>query len=233
MMHVTLCLTIGRRPALLQQTLTSLLDLGDFAKVIAINDFRDRATNDMFMSLCPDGQLISLDKQLGHHGAVDFMYQHVTTPYVLHCEDDWFFDARLDIPRAMDLLKSNSKISQVCLRHISDFQFPDEIEQRLTSVNTTAASYFRLDSTHPQWHGYTFNPHIALLETWKTLGGFSQFKKERHISRQLREQGMFTAYIDPGSCVHIGDEQSVSNDLSAPSRMRLLRKKIKKMFFSR
>lgn len=231
MLPVTLCLTIGRRPELLRQTLTSLMGLCHFAKVIAINDFRDQETNDMFMSLCPEGQLISLDKQLGHHGAVDFMYQQVTTQYVLHCEDDWLFDARLDIQRAMDLLNSDSKISQVCLRDISDFQFPTEIELQLTSMKTAASQYFRLDSTHPQWHGYTFNPHIALLETWKNLGGFSRFKKERHISRHLRKQEMFTVYIDPGSCVHIGDELSVSNDLAKPNRMRLLRKKIKSIFF--
>ncbi len=177
------------------------------------------------MSLCSEGLLISLDKQLGHHGAIDFMYQQVTTQYVLHCEDDWLFDARLDIPRAIDLLNSDSKISQVCLRHISDFQLPFEIEQQLTSVNTTASHYFRLDRTHPQWHGYTFNPHITLLETWKNLSGFSQFKKERHISRHLRKQGLFTVYIEPGSCLHIGDEHSVSNGLVTTSRVRLLRKK--------
>lgn len=233
MLPVTLCLTIGRRPDLLRQTLTSLMGLDHFAKIIAINDFRDQETNDMFMSLCPEGQLISLDKQLGHHGAVDFMYQKVKTPYVLHCEDDWLFDVHLDIPRAIDLLNSDSNISQVCLRHISDFQFPKEIALQLTSAKTATSQYFRLDSTHPQWHGYTFNPHIALLETWKTLGGFSHFKKERHISRHLRKKGMFTAYIDPGSCVHIGDESSVSNDLAKPNRMRLLRKKIKSIFFGR
>ena len=142
MLPVTLCLTIGRRPELLRQTLTSLMAVGHFAKVIAINDFRDQETNDMFMSLCPEGLLISLDKQLGHHGAIDFMHQQVTTQYVLHCEDDWLFDARLDIPRAIDLLNSDSKISQVCLRHISDFQLPFEIEQQLTSVNTTASHFF-------------------------------------------------------------------------------------------
>ncbi len=42
MLPVTLCLTIGRRPELLRQTLTSLMGVGHFAKVIAINDFRDQ-----------------------------------------------------------------------------------------------------------------------------------------------------------------------------------------------
>lgn len=88
MNEITLCLTIGMRPELLRQTLQSLLNRLTFSHIIAINDFRDEATNRVFRGLCPQGQLISLKKQLGHHAAVDYMYQQVTTPYVMHCEDD-------------------------------------------------------------------------------------------------------------------------------------------------
>jgi hypothetical protein len=88
-----------------------------------------------------------------------------------------------------------------------------------------------LDSIHPQWHGYTFNPHVASLETWRTLGGFSQFQKERHISRYLRKHGKFTAYMEPGSCMHIGDNQSVSVIPSKTNGLRTLRKKLKSFFF--
>jgi hypothetical protein len=228
---ITLCLTIGRRPDLLKQTLNSLLDLDQFSKVIAINDFRDQDTNDMFMALCPKGQLISLDKQLGHHRAVDFMYQQVTTSHVLHCEDDWLFDARLYITKAMALLNSDTRFSQVCLRNIKDFRFAPEIEQQLVLEKTIHADFYRLDSIHPQWHGYTFNPHIASLETWRAIGGFSQFQKERHISRYLRKNGKFTAYMEPGSCMHIGDNQSVSVIPSKTSGLRTLRKKLKSFFF--
>jgi hypothetical protein len=71
---VDLCLTIGRRPTLLRQTLESLLPRANFKKIIAINDFRDEETNDVFKELCPNGILLNLDKQLGHHRAVDLMY---------------------------------------------------------------------------------------------------------------------------------------------------------------
>lgn len=230
MESVTLCLTIGKRPDLLKRTLESLLPRFEFEHVIAINDFRDAPTNEMFRSLCPNGQLISLDHQLGHHKAVDHMYGLITTPFVLHCEDDWIFDPSMNLGSAMDLLKSNPHISQVCLRKVTDFHLTEDDQKRVLECQDNGLNYHRLDSLHPQWHGYTFNPHLARLELWTQLGGFAQFKKERHISRHLRSKGRFTAYMNPGCCEHIGELQSVSPSASKPTGWRLWRKKLKQLF---
>jgi hypothetical protein len=227
---VTLCLTIGKRPDLLKRTLESLLSNVEFHHVIAINDFRDEATNEMFRRICPNGQLISLDRQLGHHKAVDHMYQFISTAYVVHCEDDWVFDPSIDLGRAMQLLNANGNISQVCLRKVDDFHLKENERTQVFECRENEIDYSRLDGLHPQWHGYTFNPHLAKLETWKQLGGFAQFKKERHISRYLRSKGRFTAYINPGYCEHIGELQSVSQNDASSSKLRLLRKKIKRFF---
>lgn len=227
---VTLCLTIGKRPDLLKRTLDSLVELCQFGHIIAINDFRDEDTNNMFRSLCPQGQLICLDHQMGHHKAVDFMYSQIKTPYVLHCEDDWLFDISIDFESAMRLLETDPRISQVCLRKIADFNLPETDRLKVLDVHDAIQPYFRMDSLHNQWHGYTFNPHLAKLDLWKNLGGFYKFDKERHISRHLRSQSRFTAYMNPGCCIHIGELQSVSPSALNPKGMRLLRKKIKSFF---
>lgn len=86
--EITLCLTIGNRPEPLEKTLMSLLPRIEFQHIIAINDFRDTPTNEMFLKMCPQGTLINLPKQVGHHQAVDAMYKLVKTKYVFHCEDD-------------------------------------------------------------------------------------------------------------------------------------------------
>jgi hypothetical protein len=227
---ITLCLTIGNRPDLLKQTLDSLLPLVEIKHIIAINDFRDTPSNDMFKSLCPQGQLISLDHQLGHHKAVDHMYAQVSTPYVLHCEDDWVFNQPIDLANGMHLLESDLGISQVCLRKVSDFDLTEDEKKLILVCRDNELRYQRLDGLHPQWHGFTFNPHLARLDLWKKLGGFAQFKKERHISRHLRSKGSFTAYMNPGCCEHIGEFQSVSPSASNPTGLRLWRKKFKQLF---
>ena len=225
---ITLCLTIGLRPDLLAQTLESLGRWHRFEHVMAINDFRDEATNQMFQRLCPHGQLICLDARVGHHKAVDAMYAQVQTPYVLHCEDDWGFDRAIDIDGAIDVLNTHAHFSQVCLRKLSDFGMTQADEAKIPRQQHGALTLARQDGLHPQWHGYTFNPHIAPLALWRSLGGFAGFNKERHISRTLRAQGRVTAYLEPGACAHLGDAQSVSMGGNKPSLVQRLREAIRR-----
>lgn len=211
--EIDLCLTIGRRPSLLRQTLESLLHRANFKQIIAINDFRDPATNDVFNELCPEGILINMNEQLGHHRAVDLMYSKVSSPYILHCEDDWLFTSELMLDESMQLLRWNKNIGSVCLRKIEDFNLNEEQELKKIIEQHGDIKFCRLDGTHEQWHGYTFNPHVTSLSQWRRLGPYSAFKKERHISRKLRSAGTFVAYLQPGSCVHIGVDDSVSNPI--------------------
>ena len=88
---VTICITMGLRPDVLQQTLESLGPELRKLPIIGINDFGDAETSAVFDRLCPHGQRIDLGKQVGHHPAVDAMYAKVRTPYVFHMEDDWEF----------------------------------------------------------------------------------------------------------------------------------------------
>lgn len=210
MTAVTLCITMGRRPELLAQTLTSLLQHVEFQYVIAINDFRDEPTTAVFQKLCPTGQLISLDHQLGHHGAVDYLYSQVQTPWVMHCEDDWSFTQNLDFESLASTLTQQPSMSGVCFRSQSDFEILPDDQTKILYETHDGWAFYRLDPLHSQWHGYTFNPHFASVNLWKRFGPFKSFKKERHISRRVRQAGLVMPYLVNGGCVHLGDEQSVS-----------------------
>ena len=208
---ITLCLTIGRRPELLRQTLTSIFDRMECDHIIAINDFRDEETNQVFRELCPHGKLINLDKQLGHHLAVDTMYAQVETSYIFHCEDDWLFDQPIEIEKYLQLLQNNKKATAICLRKLSDFPFSDEEKSKIQYLNTQPLDTACLIQVHEQWYGYTFNPHIVPLQLWKDIGGFAQFKKERHVSRYLRKKAMYNLFLKENICHHIGWEDSLAN----------------------
>ncbi len=211
MNQVTLCLTIGRRPILLKRTLESLISKFDFKQVIAINDFRDEPSNAVFKAICPNGLLLNLAEQVGHHKAVDAMYSMVKTPFIFHCEDDWLFDTPLEIDKGVNLLISNPNMTSVCYRKLIDFHLNQKDLDRVEFHEFEGMRYARLDGLHDQWHGYTFNPHLIRADFWRLLGGFSSFKKERHVSRWVRSRGGFVAYLESGPCFHIGDDDSVSN----------------------
>ncbi|MDO5651395.1 MAG: glycosyltransferase [Moraxella sp.] len=219
----TLCLTIGKRPDELKRTLESLFVKQKFANIIAINDFGDDATSDVFRALCPHGRLIELERQVGHHQAVDAMYRYVKTPYILHCEDDWLFDGELDLTSAKLLLECED-FAVVCFRDLADFPDYEDCKNEVIFEQLGEVRYARKDHLHEQWHGFTFNPHLTKTTLWQSLdGGFSHFKKERHISRYFKKHKKIVAFIQPASCRHIGENISVAN----PNEKRSWLKKIK------
>ena len=211
MENITLCLTIGKRPELLRQTLTSLFEKNHFENVIAINDFGDKETNDVFLELCPQGILLNQEHHIGHHPAVDKMYQYVTTNYIFHCEDDWYFDSEFNVTSYIELLQTSPKISSICLRKISDFHFLNEDIAKVEYLETIPVKSAKLTALHEQWHGYTFNPHIISVSTLKEIGNLSAYKKERHISRWLRKKGKHILFLKEGVCYHIGENDSIAN----------------------
>lgn len=223
MRDVTLCLTIGNRPDLLKKTLNSLFANAHFHKVIAVNDFGDKQTNDVFKKMCPDGMLLSPDKKLGHHAAVDFMYKHIDTPYVFHCEDDWLFEKSIDLTGVIEILNKNKWMSGICFRNLLDFKISPRDFSSVVHESHDGMNFYRLDQLHDQWHGFTFNPHVASVDLWRKFGPFSFYKKERHISRAIRNQQLVMSYLQDGGCSHIGDDRSVSH----PSKNNFLSKLFK------
>jgi hypothetical protein len=180
-----------------------------FESIIAVNDFRDEPSNAVFRELCPTGTLVLLDERVGHHRAADAMYQHIQTPYVFHCEDDWFFDAAPDFAAALGFL-DDPNTSVVCFRKALDVlrDKPSGLKPSTHLFQETPG--LRLDHLHPQWHGFTFNPHLSKLALWEKLGGFTRFASEKEISASFRADKRFVVFTEPGSCRHIGDGVSVS-----------------------
>lgn len=213
--ELTLCMTIGNRPALLQQTLSSLLALQQFEHVLAVNDFGDDASNQVFRSHFPHGILVSHQAGQGHHRAVDALYGQVQTPYVMHIEDDWVFEREIAFARIFEALEAHPQVSMVCLREIDDFTL-EHFSEEACQVDLTSMRAYRLTGLHDQWYGYTFNPHITTVSRIRSIEAFSAFKKERHISRALRARGLYAAYLQGGGCRHIGDNQSVANVKRSP-----------------
>lgn len=218
--QITHCMTIGRRPDLLEETLTSLNSLPELP-TLAINDFGDAETNAVFARHCPNGRLVGPGHRLGHHRAVDALYSHVTTPFIFHDEDDWQFGRTDFLQAARQLLMADPAISCVCLRDTTDMPLAAQDRATIETGCAGGVSYQRLDRLHEQWHGFTFNPHLARRSLWEELGGFSRFEKERHISRHLRAAGRFVAFLLPHACVHGGEGRSAFS--GPPERVKRLK----------
>lgn len=207
---VTLCFTMGGRPDLLERSIESIQEKWNFSHVVAVNDFCDPDCDEIFKRKFPEGILLSDGRKRGHHGAVDWMYQHIQTPYVFHTEDDWIFPAFVDFELIKNFLEQEPKVISYCFRCPADFI--DEAALKAAHCHeSNGVAYIDLSGTHEEWYGYSFNPHVIKTETLRGIGAFSQYKKERHISRSLKKLGGFVAYADTRQCEHIGEGMSVAN----------------------
>lgn len=214
---------MGSRPDLLERSLESLSEIVASCKVLAVNDFGDVETNQVFQRMCPHGEIIDLGAKAGHHRAADALYERVDTEFVFHMEDDWLFSCQDFISQALKTLQDRPKTSMVCFRAVQDFDHSAEVLESLEAEALAQhPDFFDLSHMHEDWHGYTFNPHIARLDLWKEFGGFSQFTKERYVSRAVRQLGYTVAYERPGSCVHIGDGRTLTTP-TLGSRLKELR----------
>lgn len=207
---VTLCFTMGGRADLLEKSIDSIQEKWIFQHVIAVNDFADPACDKLFRQKFPQGILLSDGEKRGHHGAVDWIYQHVQTPYVFHTEDDWVFPRAVDFEAIKQFLNQEPRAISYCLRY--PVEFLDEVAlEKSSRRQKNGVDYMDLSAAHEEWYGYSFNPHLIKAETLRRIGAFSQYKKERHISRALKKQGGFVAYADTRLCEHIGEGMSVAN----------------------
>jgi len=201
---VTLCMTMGLRPRHLRQTLESLLSYNSFAAIIGVNDFRDRATSRVFKSLCPDATLLVPKRQIGHHRAVDWMYEHVRTPYVMHCEDDWLFDPEIQLGEACSFLDNLPNVSVVSLRKREDLT-GRRCQTGIENISVGQLScWIQPVTVDPEWGSFTFNPSLLKKELWQQHGPYARFAREVDISQYFKLQNMAVALLSSGACVTTG-----------------------------
>lgn len=227
---VTLCITMGGRPDLLERSLLSIDRYYHFPHVVAINDFLDDRCDEVFLKIFPQGKLISDGIKRGHHGAIDRLYEEVVTPYVFHTEDDWEFHTPIDFEKLKNFLAENKGVTSYCFRDVNSFLKPDDLK-KINKESFNGIDYLSLSKVHEEWYFYTFNPHLILKNNIEKVGKFVDFKKERHVSRFFKKNGKHVAYASPGVCEHIGDGQSVANPNANKKKSRLrvwIRKQINK-----
>lgn len=225
---ITLCLTAGGRPDLLEQTLASLLPLSGkyFSQTLFVNDFGDKKSNKVILRHLPDAKIFFHRKQKGHHRSVDELYQAVESELIFHCEDDWVFDPVDFMPDALAVLNADPQISQVCLRRADcylsrgyDLNGPDFQSAQAGDVSYKKA----VRPTRGGWGYFTFNPTLLRKELWREIGPFKNFYREYDINKRLCELGRPTAYLSPGTCRTIGQHRHMVDVTRKVSKTKLLR----------
>lgn len=203
----TVVLTSCGRFDLLEDTVRSFLEYFDAEKVIVVEDSGDQAGAASFQTKFPVVEMRVNEPRKGQLASIDSVYAGVTTPYIVHLEDDWRFKASCDLEAITDTLDAHSDLSGII---IANREYAPKYEPFAKPKMSQGLQFkvFEQDA-HPEWFSYSFNPSIARTALWKKFGPFAKYKTEAEISRTLKQLGMRIALLSPGIADHTGDERHV------------------------
>ncbi|UIY43204.1 glycosyltransferase [Methylobacterium radiotolerans] len=209
---VTLCLTAGGRPDLLQQTLESLLPQNGrfFKQILITNDRGDSSTDEVVQRLAPTARLFSHKEPIGQHPSIDEMYRHVETAYIFHCEDDWYFDPVPFIPVMLSAVIELPNISSVSARQTHSLQAHDGRMRKFGPTVAVDGGFARRPG-EPFWTGHSFNPSMLRTALWREVGPFSKYADEERVNNAVEATGKMRAFLVPGVYFHIGDGRHMPN----------------------
>lgn len=226
----TTVLTSCGRFDLLGETVASFQRHFDVDRVVIAEDSENSQAAGKFAREFPVSDMRVNFPKLGQMGSIDAHYANITTPYIVHLEDDWGFTRSLDLDRVTDFLEARPDISVVCIAHrIYDPRFQKGAKRETHG----GIDYFVWDiDTHPKWFSYSFNPSVARHALWREVGPFTKFVTEENLSLFLKERGMRIAMVVPGIADHIGDDRH-AHDPFQPKRAKTFLERMKRSIAKR
>lgn len=132
----------------------------------------------------------------GLSAAWDYLVALVETEYFFNLEDDWLFEGNSNF--ISDCLELKKQFHQVWVRDKKDHNHP-------LSKSAFGIQLYRIVRERGDWCGFSMNPSMRSLSTWKKLfpNGISG-KDEIEISRELKGK-YFAASLVNSACRHIGN----------------------------
>jgi hypothetical protein len=228
--RLTTVLTSCGRFDLLEATIRSFLQHFATDKIIVAEDSERPAEAASFAAKFPAVDMrVNLPK-LGQLRSIDQLYATLTTPYVVHLEDDWGFTRSLDLESVIRFLEARPDISVVCIAHRV---YDPRYGRGARPTRHEGVDYLVWDlDAHPKWFSYSFNPSVARLAFWRECGSFARFVTEEDLSKFCKEHGLRIAMVVPGIADHIGDDRHAPDPFQ-PARPRTLVARLKRSLAKR
>ena len=236
---VTFSMTTCKRFDLFEKTINSFLncccDIERIDKWICVDDNSSEKDRKKMQELYPFFNFIlKRPDQKGHAKSMNIIRNLITTPYLLHMEDDFkFFVKREYIKDALDVLGHNNRLGQ-CLFNKNYSETQDDIIIKGGEFFQTERGfryYIHEFADTPEkshmwtkkhgkslssnyWPHFSFRPSLFRTEIFKELGEFdiSAAHFEMDYARKYSNKGYVSAFFEGLYCIHIGRLTSEQND---------------------
>ena len=216
---ITTVLTSCGRWDFLVQSLDTFLAHHKPGRFILVEDSGDREFARRVAERHPAIEVVLNEPRLGQHKSIDKAYGMVTTPLIVHLEDDWVFSGGMDVADAERLLAEDPTVVVVCFSVFRRLKLRQRIFRR--TFRHERHEYASLQRAHRDWHGFTFYPTLLRRKMWEEHGPYAKFQNERAISRHMKDRGRWVAYQLPGVGVHVGSGHSVFDPARAGESRRV------------
>jgi len=207
---VTVVITSFNRFDLLDRMIKSLNTVNDYPlkEIIIIEDSADkemhRKLTENFSETC---KLILNEKNIGAYASIDLAYSFVTTPYILHIEDDWEFTHGGFIQKAIEVLRHDDMIMQVSLEH-------NPVMSTLPEVYNANGVEYQIVGTdiNGWWHGFTCHPSLRSMAGYGKTKPWVQWStneddlahRELKVGFEYFRLGYKAAILKESYCIHTG-----------------------------
>lgn len=213
-MSITLCITSCDRFDLLEKTLDSffLINKHPIIDIFLTEDSEKESVKNLIIKKYPKIQVFFNNPKIGQVKSIDLMYSHVKTKYIMHIEDDWYFDENPNfLSQCIDVLESDVHVNQVWIRHRYDFEHPYEHEIR-TAHNGANYLYVQKNFLNV-WCGFSFNPTLLRLSDYKKFfpNGYAEFGSEYDCNIHAASLGWTAATLTSTACKHLGWNRHTTN----------------------
>lgn len=198
MEDITVVVTSNGRPELLNKTLGSFWEFNSYpiSDVIVIDDSGDWDKQREIFEICSHTVIFPSQKR-GQVICIDDAYSLVKTPWIFHCEDDWFFYKEGFMEESLEILQTNKDIMQVWLTHMHELP-----------VEKWNDKWGLLSTNFYGWSGFTFNPGLRRKADYLDVAPYSRFgntgEAEKAIGEEYHRLGFRAAILKDEYCKHIG-----------------------------
>ena len=223
MIDITLFITSCGRPTLLRKTLESFVKYNSYPikEVILCEDSGIKGVVDFVSDILPYPiRFCYNDTRMGQMKTIETYTPLITTPYVFHLEDDYeFFDSGF-IELSLEILKSDSNITQVLLEDEQHDYAVIDINHPLCYKLMTHHEEYNKDGMIGNYGDgplscFSWRPSLKRIEIQKLRMPYQPWDDEYTLQLHINKLNMYSVVTKhvlngrKGFCSHIGKSTHV------------------------
>jgi hypothetical protein len=226
--EITLVITSCGRLDLLKNTLESFdrFNTAPIREVFLTEDAGDERVHAFIPAHWKNHCTVFVNRpKLGQLASIDLAYQHVTTPYIFHCEDDWEFYRPGFVEDSMAILKARPEILQVWLRsYTHDLRVHSPYIHLGAREIVDGVACYPLHSDKPEWQGFSLNPGLRRVKDYRLCAPFSGYGGEKALSQRYAQLNLAALTLEADAVIHTGFGLHVQTSVERQRKARRTRR---------